>query len=392
MKTKHAPYSLYKKRIGTRYFWYVRFWDERERTYAAHRATGIEVCGKKGRRDEAALAANALLSTIYFCATGAALIAYLKSFWTIESPYFKEFEMTRGRKISAYYLKSAQDIIRLHIEAYPPFQIIRLSALTPSLLRDYMLWQAERGVSGYRINRALDVIRIPLRYAIIREEINSDPFLRVKPAFENLREKGALTQAEEAALISIQYKDVYKRLCVLLGLSCGMRLGEVRGVCWEDVDFDAGLLHIRHNWQNLEGMKIPKYGSIRDVPLFPHIAKAIKAVGEKSEKSEGLIFLGKGRDVPFSVGYFRKTLIAALENIGIPKEEQVRRNLSFHSLRHSFVSLGKLKGLNDSQMQALSGQKDINTMYKYNHPDQVVDVHHCGRILEEAAKQINARL
>jgi hypothetical protein len=66
MKTKHAPYSLYKKRIGERYFWYVRFWNPQERKYAVHRATGVEVGGLKERRGEAERAANAMLGEVCF--------------------------------------------------------------------------------------------------------------------------------------------------------------------------------------------------------------------------------------------------------------------------------------------------------------------------------------
>ena len=79
MKTKHAPFSLYKKRVGTRAYWYVRYWEPQARAYTAHRATGIEVSGSRGRKSEAEKAANDMLPEVFFSTTHKPLVDYLVS-------------------------------------------------------------------------------------------------------------------------------------------------------------------------------------------------------------------------------------------------------------------------------------------------------------------------
>jgi integrase len=392
---KHAHYSLYRKRVGTRDYWYVRYWDEREKRYSVHRSTGIEAAGKKGRRAEAEKIAMEMLPSVCFNATSLAMVQYVRKFWQEDSPYFREHEKVYGHKLSAYYSKSHLDVIRLHVEPYPPFARIGIEKLTAGLVRDWMLWLAERGVSGIRINRAMQAIRVPLRYAIERDEAKADPFTKIKPAHETRREKGVLTKNEVFSLISAPATDKKRRLAVLLGVLCGMRLGEVRGLHWEDIDPEAGVIHIRHNWQDMEGIKGPKCGSDRDVPLP---AAVCGAAGACREKAGGPLVFGRKDGKPFCNGYFRLALIAELAAIGVNKKiaredgkkivddsAQRGRNITFHSLRHTFVSLARLAGVGDFHTQALAGHKNAATMEQYSHRAGVVDtaeITEAGRIIE----------
>ena len=395
MKTKHAHYSLYKKRIGTRDYWYVRYWDEREKRYAVHRSTGIEASGKKGRRAEAEQIALDMLPTISFRTSDLTLIQYVEKFWQLDSPYFREHEKIYDHKLSAYYSKSHLDVIRLHVVPYPPFSHIGIEKLTAGLIRDWMLWLAERGVSGSRINRAMQALRVPLRYAIERDEAKADPFTKIRPAHEKHQERGVLTKNEVGALINAPISDQKHRLAVLLGVLCGMRLGEVRGLHWDDLDPEAGIIHLRHNWQDMEGIKGPKCGSIRDVPL----PSVVYEVGQEiREKSTGPLVFGRKDGKPLCNGYFRLALIGELAIIGINKvirteggkklidnTGQQARNLTFHSLRHTFVSLVRLAGIGEFQAQALAGHKSAAMTERYSHRQMVmtkVDVSECGKIIE----------
>jgi integrase len=379
MKTKHAHYSLYKKQVGTREYWYVRYWDEREKRYSVHRSTGVEVTGKKGRRTEAEKIALEMLPAICFNVSNMTMIQYVKKFWQSDSPYFREHEKVYSHKLSAYYSKAHLDVIRLHVEPYPPFVHIGIEKLSAGLVRDWMLWLAERGVSGSRINRAMQAIRIPLRYAIERDEAKTDPFTKIKPAHEVKREKGVLTKNEVISLIHAPVIDPKHRLAVLLGVLCGMRLGEVRGLHWEDLDPETGIIHIRHNWQDMEGIKIPKFGSERDVPFPAVIYKTVDVC--QNHTAMPLVF-GRKDGKPLCNGYFRLALIADLAIIGISDEDRKARNITFHSLRHTFVSLARMAGIGDFQAQALAGHKSAAMMERYSHRGKVVEVAECGKIIE----------
>jgi integrase len=320
-----------------------------------------------------------MLPAVCFNVADMTMIQYVKKFWQLDSPYFREHEKVYGHKLSAYYSKAHLDVIRLHAEPYTPFGRMGIEKLGAGLVRDWMLWLAERGVSGSRINRAVQAIRVPLRYAIERDEAKVDPFTKVKPAYEIKREKGVLTKNETVSLLNAPVTDKKHRLAVLLGVLCGMRLGEVRGLHWGDFDRKGGIIHIRHNWQDMEGIKKPKCGSDRDVPLPALVYETAKVC---RGKLEGPLVFGRKDGKPLCNGYFRLALIADLAAIGIPEEERKARNITFHSLRHTFVSLARMAGVGDFQAQALAGHKSAAMMERYSHRGKVVEVVECGKIIE----------
>lgn len=83
--------------------------------------------------------------------------------------------------------------------------------------------------------------------------------------------------------------------------------------------------------------------------------------------------------------FFRNAVRRELEGIGITagKEatkdtpavpyEQKKRNLTFHSLRHSFITLSRLDGIPDLDVQAIAGHSSREMMEHYSHADKVID-------------------
>jgi integrase len=83
--------------------------------------------------------------------------------------------------------------------------------------------------------------------------------------------------------------------------------------------------------------------------------------------------------------FFRNTLRRELEGIGITAgkkatkntpavpNEQKKRNLTFHSLRHSFITLGRLDGISDLEIQAVAGHSTRRMMEHYSHAEKVID-------------------
>jgi integrase len=73
-------------------------------------------------------------------------------------------------------------------------------------------------------------MRIAVRYAVSREELDRDPFKNIGEAEEQPKEKGVLAPGEVSLLIQAPMTNPRTRLAVLLGLLCGLRRGEVRGL------------------------------------------------------------------------------------------------------------------------------------------------------------------
>jgi integrase len=367
----HAPFSLYQKQTKEGRVWYARFWNGRAGKYTVFRSTRVMVCGKKGRRWRAEESAWTMLREISFTVSDKSFIRYLSDFWKTDSAYVRENAAVNKKPLSAYYIKMNQDIVRIHLDPFPGFKPLSLSDIRAADIRDWMLWAAERGTSGARINKALQTMRVAVRYALIRGELDRDPFLKITPAAEEHEEKGILTRREAADLTGYTAGHADDHAAVMLGLLCGMRLGEVRGLHWTDIAADV--IHIRHNWQDMEGIKGPKCGSERTVPLTGAAKKALDGIRARGKNSDGLVFSSETSGKPRCCGYFRLALIRQLEGIGVTEGEKNGRNISFHSLRHTYITLGRLAGISDMEIQALAGHRGAGMMHRYSHAAQVLD-------------------
>jgi integrase len=102
---------------------------------------------------------------------------------------------------------------------------------------------------------------------------------------------------------------------------------------------------------------------------------------------------------PLCRGFFEKAYKRELESIGVPGKwkgaevapegyvnEQEKRNLTFHGLRHTFVTHGRLAGISDLEIQALAGHKSSAMTAHYSHAKQVIDFNQTREKLEAAIR------
>jgi integrase len=197
---------------------------------------------------------------------------------------------------------------------------------------------------------------------------------------------------------------------MLLGCLCGMRIGEVRGLQWGDIK--DGLICIRHNWQDGEGLKNPKCkgGAVREnsrtVPLPSSVLAIMETLRALNPGMDSFVIQSFRRNGgPAGKEYFRHVMYKELAAIGIPgawprwkKEsapagyvnEQKQRNLSFHSLRHTFITLSRMAGISDMEIRALAGHKSGVMMERYSHAAQVLDFSSAKEKLEKAVSDKGA--
>jgi integrase len=337
------------------------------------------------------------------------LLQYVAEFWLPDSPYVREYIQVKKKPLSAAYVRLHHEDVRRHLEPFPGFQGVTIHTLTSGIIRDWMAWAAEKGLSGRRINQVIEAMRIAVKYAVQREELDKNPFRNIEKVLESRREKGILTPGEVSRLIHAPVTNPRGRLAVLLGLLCGLRLGEVRGLLWGDIG--EGIITIAHNYIDGDGLKAPKLGSFGTVPIPESVRAAIEEVRRISLNPAPDALVMESLECPgqpFCSGHFEKALAKELAAIGIPGKwrpaphpgkkltaeekkppegyvnEQWRRNLTFHGLRHTFVTLGRLAGISDLEIQALARHKSGAMMERYSHASQVLDFTAAREKLEKA--------
>jgi integrase len=73
-----------------------------------------------------------------------------------------------------------------------------------------------------------------------------------------------------------------------------------------------------------------------------------------------------------------------MDDIGISPEEQKKWNITLHSFRHTFITLGRLAGFSDIEIQSLAGHKSGAMMERYSHCSQVLGFTVAREKLEKA--------
>jgi len=377
--------TLYRHRGS----WYARFWDSEKGRYFS-RALGVPVEGKKERRGEAGEAALKLaadmaekaavsLQTVNAPAS-VPLLEYAENFWQPDSGYVREKALVEKNPLSAHYLLTNRQMVETKMKPFPGFAGMTLGGLSKPVLRKWKLWLAEQGCSGRTINGAMQALRVPVKLAFSDDIITVNPFAGVSRAAHREKPRGVLTPAEIKKLAEAPVADPRSRLAVFLPLCCSMRMGEVRGLQWGDIS--DGVIHIQHNFQEKEGLKKCKCGSEGYVPLPRVVAELLSQVYEIAPLTGAADFvMGQKPHRPVCREFLWEALRNELASIGITEEQRKERNIVFHSLRHSFVTMCRIGGLSPFETMALSRHKDVKMLERYSHRE-AVDVRQIGEKLE----------
>ena len=174
------------------------------------------------------------------------------------------------------------------------------------------------------------------------------------------------------------YQKELAYTAVLLALNTGMRLGEVLGLKWIDIDFKANVVNVQRSLVSTraKGMifEEPKTkGSKRKIPIPTKVMKALEfyeeeqqryseLLGDKFKNTEGLVFANLWghplNNSNFTGRYFKKLAVY----VGLEK------SFSFHDLRHTHATMLLSKGVNIKVISERLGHCKIQmTLDTYSH-------------------------
>lgn len=161
---------------------------------------------------------------------------------------------TNIRGTTAYSYRSALDFRIL-----PYIGDITLQALRPSHIDGFLKKMYETGKSKGYIKVVRNVAKAMLDYAVYPcELITSNPCLYVKipkKAPDKVIPRTVVTHEMYASLLEKYPLGHYMHIPLVLMWHTGMRIGEILGLTWDDIDFDAGTITISHQLIYLSGSK-----------------------------------------------------------------------------------------------------------------------------------------
>lgn len=201
------------------------------------------------------------------------------------------------------------------------------------------------------------VLRTCLNDAVKEEILTTNPLNHVSYPAENRKEVKAFSIEEQERIIQAINTDKY--LPILLAIYTGLRIGEIAGLKWEDINWKERVIYVRNNVQRVQVKKGDKRtvlrvsslktaSSQRVVPLSDQLFEKLKNLYEHSPS----IFVFSNKQGPIDP----RTIRNRFKKI---KETAQVSDLPFHALRHTFATRCIEKDVTVTTVSALLGHKSI---------------------------------
>jgi integrase len=168
-----------------------------------------------------------------------------------------------------------RDLQALTAEFDPP-----LSAITRTVVRQMLTAQLDRGYASSSVRLHLAVLRGVLNAARLDYELlpGTNPCERLGhflPRRPGPRTQTAIDRAHVAGFVAAaRTLNLTIATLILVGFRTGMRLGELLGLRWDDVDLPRERVTVRHTLDRRGTLGSPKGGRVVDLPLAPGVCSS----------------------------------------------------------------------------------------------------------------------
>ena len=250
----------------------------------------------------------------------------------------------------------------------------RCDKITEDMVQDFALKCLAKGLSKRTIGDRLMVLKMIVKFASSKKWMEYCEWKVIYPTSTNAKaEINVLTPAEHKKTLDyIKDHFTFRALGIYISLTAGLRIGEVCGLKWEDVDCEKGIIRVQRTVEriyvadtNARSTKIvintPKTtASRRDVPMCKELLSMMKPL--KKVVNEKFYVLTNAEN-PTEPRAYRKFFHELMKKIGMPL-------VRYHDLRHTFATRCIESKCDYKTVSALLGHSSISiTLDMYVHPD-----------------------
>ena len=239
-------------------------------------------------------------------------------------------------------------------------------ALEPNRMRSFVATEHRGGLAPKSLQRLLSSCRGLFRQLHREGLMAHDPMAGVRgpkvhrklPQVLDVDEATTLVEAAGDGALTLR-----DRAMLELFYSSGLRLSELTGLRWIDLDLQAGEVRV-----------LGKGNKTRIVPVGRHAVTALRALGDDEGMTpESPVFRGRG-GAPISP----RTVQLRMKTLAL--QQGMAKHVHPHLLRHTFAS-HMLESSGDLRaVQELLGHADIATTQIYTH----LDFQHLAKVYDAA--------
>lgn len=255
--------------------------------------------------------------------------------------------------------KRYEQSVRLHIK--PAVGSVKLSKLSALHVQKLYSAKLADGLSPRSVQIIHATLHKALKQAVLFSLVPVNVAERVESPSYKQREINPLNRGQIAALLDAAKGDRLEALYVL-AVTTGMREGELLALRYEDVDTEAGTVHIRRSIHAGVLSEPKTKSSRRTIQLTRHAVDALRQHREKST-GEGFVFCTNTGNPIRAQNLINRSWKKLLEKAGIPYR-------NFHQLRHTVATQLLEQDVNPLLVSQLLGHADVAfTLRVYTHPN-----------------------
>ena len=290
------------------------------------------------------------------------------------STYKKKIDLYIKPAIGSYYLKDIE----------------------PSLLQELINNLFNTGMSRNSLGNVKGILTKSFAYAKTTARfINDDPSATISLPLPRAKAEVKTKKKVRVVWTDEQLDTVFKTFAqghiyhmpLLLAYRCGMRLGEIFGLMWNDIDFAKGILSVNRQVQNHNDkwyLENPKYDSFRTIELDDITLSELKRLYEHEKECEqyyneyyNYIYCETLEDDSKRLTYeptgesIHMVLVrddgswiqprTMMHCFNVIHHKLGFTELDFHSLRHTHASNLLAKGADVKYVQERLGHKNVAT-------------------------------
>lgn len=274
----------------------------------------------------------------------------------------------KGGTINKY-----QSLIDTHI--MPELGSIKITELSSTRINTFLDGKISKGrvdgsggLSASYVRSIMLVINAVIKYAVNEQLCLPLKTPICKPSVD--KTELSILSSEEQKKLESSLLDNFDLTCagIYISLHTGLRIGEVCGLAWSDIDLESGVIHVRHTVarirdDNSTGSTIliidaPKTkASKRDIPISSTLLPILLKL--KTLSNKGFLLTGTSKFIKPRTFEYRYHKI--LDGCGITQ-------VNYHALRHTFATRCVEAGVDIKSLSEILGHGNVSvTLNTYVH-------------------------
>lgn len=291
----------------------------------------------------------------------------------METKTIKEIALAWKDDKRCYVKRStfAAYVLILENHIFPSFG--ECDTLNDSRVQDFVLRKLDSGLCVKTVKDILIVLKMVMRFGVKSGWMNYCEWDIKYPTTESSNEIEVLTVANHRKILEfVKLNFTFRNLGIYISLTTGLRIGEICGLKWSDIDVVNGTITVRRTIERIyiiDGenkhteliVNTPKTkNSCRDIPMCKELMAIVKPL--KKVVNDDFYVLTND-EKPTEPRTYRNYYHRLMRRLGIPR-------LKYHGLRHSFATRCIESNCDYKTVSVLLGHANITTTLNlYVHPN-----------------------